>query len=162
MTAATLRSDDGLALEAAIDEPGRPPVAAVVVCHPHPRMGGTMDAPLLLALRDALVARSWAVLRFNFRGVGASEGEASDGIAEVADARGALAEARRRWPDAPLALAGWSFGAAVAVRAEAGDHDHHEQGGAGEEHEPRAGMVAHDARHLGRRRLGQERGHDRR
>ena len=119
----TIRSDDGLALEAALDEPDRPPVAAAVFCHPHPRMGGTMNAPLLLALRDALVARAWAVLRFNFRGIGASEGEAADGVAEVADARGALAEARRRWPEVPHALLGWSFGAAVAVRTAADDHD---------------------------------------
>lgn len=119
--ALTVRSEDGLALEAAADEPAGEAVAVAVICHPHPRMGGTMNAPLLLALRDELVARSWAVLRFNFRGIGASEGDASDGVAEVADARGALAEARTRWPEVPVALAGWSFGAAVAVRTAGGD-----------------------------------------
>jgi uncharacterized protein len=89
----------------------------VVMCHPHPNMGGTMNAPLLLALGDDLTARGWAVLHFNFRGVGASEGRPSDGTDEVADAAAAIAEARTRARDAPVALAGWSFGGAVAVRA---------------------------------------------
>lgn len=93
----------------------------LVLCHPHPRMGGTMNAPLLLALRDALLGRGWAVLRFNFRGIGASEGTCSTGEDEVADAMGAVSEARRRAPGTPVALAGWSFGAAVAVRAAALD-----------------------------------------
>ena len=75
-----------------------------------------MNAPLLLALRDELVTEGWGVLRFNFRGIGASEGESSDGIAEVADAQGALASARERWPGVPIAIGGWSFGAAVALR----------------------------------------------
>jgi alpha/beta superfamily hydrolase len=79
-------------------------------------MGGTMNAPLLLALRDRLVSEGWAVLRFNFRGIGSSEGSSSDGIAEVADAEGAVAVARERWPSLPVAIGGWSFGAAVAIR----------------------------------------------
>jgi uncharacterized protein len=108
-------SSDGLTLEGAVDVP---PEArcAVVVCHPHPSMGGTMNAPLLLALRDCLVDAKRAVLRFNFRGIGASEGTPSTGIEEVADAEGAVAEVRRRLPNLPVAIAGWSFGGAVAVR----------------------------------------------
>jgi alpha/beta superfamily hydrolase len=86
-------------------------------------MGGTMEAPLLLALVDALVAHGWAVLRFNFRGIGRSEGESSTGEAEVADARGAIALVRERFSGAPVAIAGWSFGAAVAVRAAAVEPD---------------------------------------
>jgi alpha/beta superfamily hydrolase len=118
----TCRSLDGLSLEAAIDGPDDP-AAVLVLCHPHPKMGGTMEAPLLLALVDALVSRGWAVLRFNFRGIGASEGESSTGEAEVADARGAVELARERFGDAPVAIAGWSFGAAVAVRTAAADPD---------------------------------------
>ena len=114
----TCRSLDGLALEAAIDGPADP-AAVLVLCHPHPQMGGTMEAPLLLAVADALVAHGWAVLRFNFRGIGASEGESSTGEAEVADARGAIALARERFAGVPVAIAGWSFGAAVAVRTAA-------------------------------------------
>jgi alpha/beta superfamily hydrolase len=82
-------------------------------------MGGTMNAPLLLAVRDELVTRGWAVLRFNFRGIGGSQGEASLGIAEVADAEGALQLVTARFPDLPVAIAGWSFGGAVSLRTAA-------------------------------------------
>lgn len=111
-------STDGLSLEGELDVPEEPK-SVIVICHPHPQMGGTMNAPLLVALRDALLDRGWAVLRFNFRGIGASEGESSIGIEEVADATGAIAVARTRFGDLPLGLAGWSFGAAVALRATA-------------------------------------------
>lgn len=113
---------DGLALEAELDVSGDPG-AMLVLCHPHPQMGGTMSAPLLLALRDALVAKNWAVLRFNFRGIGKSEGDSGIGIDEVADARGALGTARARFPARPCAIVGWSFGAAVAVRAATEESD---------------------------------------
>lgn len=115
--ALTITSSDGLVLEAALDVPARRAGLTVVMCHPHPQMGGTMNAPLMLALRDALVAQGWPVLRFNFRGIGASEGTPGVGLDEVADAEGALAWARARFPGDTLALAGWSFGAAVALRA---------------------------------------------
>jgi alpha/beta superfamily hydrolase len=118
----TIQSLDGLSLEAELDEPDDPK-GAVVFCHPHPRMGGTMNAPLLLAVRDALVDAHWAVLRFNFRGIGSSEGTSQMGIDEVADARGALAMIRERIPSVPVAIAGWSFGAAVALRTIAQDHE---------------------------------------
>ena len=111
----TVTSSDGLSLEGVVDEP-KAVRGAVVLCHPHPKMGGTMNAPLLVALRDRLVDAEWAVVRFNFRGIGSSEGEASTGEAEVADAEGALALSRGRFPDAAHVIAGWSFGAAVAVR----------------------------------------------
>ena len=126
-----LFSTDGLRLEAELEIPedsresGGPaepvPRAVLVFCHPHPQMGGTMNAPLLLAVSDELVRRSWAVLRFNFRGIGTSEGEASTGSKEVADAEGAVAFARKRFPELPVAIAGWSFGAAVATRVAAKD-----------------------------------------
>lgn len=111
----TIESSDGLKLEAVIDEP-EDPRATCVMCHPHPQAGGTMNAPLLLALSDALVADERAVLRFNFRGIGASEGSSGDGTDEVADARGAIDFVRERYPDFPAAVLGWSFGASVAIR----------------------------------------------
>ena len=114
-------STDGLSLEAELDEPEGSSRGVLVFCHPHPKMGGTMNAPLLLAVRDELLTRDWAVLRFNFRGIGTSEGEASIGIAEVADAEGAVSFASERFPGLPLAIAGWSFGGAVALRT-AGRH----------------------------------------
>lgn len=115
-----IRSRDGLGLEAALDEPDDPK-AVLVLCHPHPQMGGTMNAPLLLALRDDLVRRGWAVLRFNFRGIGASEGVAGTGVDEVADAGGAALHAAETFGGLPRAIAGWSFGAAVAIRLAATD-----------------------------------------
>jgi uncharacterized protein len=111
-----LTSSDDLRLEAELSS-AENPRAGLVLCHPHPKMGGTMNAPLLVALSDALVEAGWAVLRFNFRGIGNSEGDPSDGIAEVADAEGALTAIKGRYGSLPTAVAGWSFGAAVALRA---------------------------------------------
>ena len=75
-----------------------------------------MNAPLLVAVSESLVAAGWNVVRFNFRGIGASEGTPSDGTAEGADAQGALSFASERFGSLPTVLAGWSFGASVAVR----------------------------------------------
>ena len=111
----TIRSRDGLKLQGVVDEP-EDARGVFVLCHPHPKMGGTMNAPLLVALRDRLVGEGWAVIRFNFRGIGSSEGEPSTGEAEVADAEGAMDLATERFPHAKLVVGGWSFGAAVAVR----------------------------------------------
>jgi len=119
-TSVSFKSLDGLSLEGELDLPEEA-VAAVVLCHPHPKMGGTMTAPLLLALRDELTKRRWAVLRFNFRGIGRSAGESSTGVLETEDAAGALDLMRERLPELPLAIAGWSFGGAVAVRVTAHD-----------------------------------------
>lgn len=116
----TFRSRDGLSIEAELDEP-ESAKAGLVLCHPHPKMGGTMEAPLLLAIRDELMSRNWSVLRFNFRGIGASEGTSSTGEAEVADALGAVDVMRER--SVPLAIGGWSFGAAVAIRTSAQETD---------------------------------------
>jgi hypothetical protein len=117
-----LTTEDGLSLEAEWDLPDESK-AALVFCHPHPQMGGTMNAPLLKAITTHLVGLGWAVLRFNFRGIGDSEGEPGLGADEQIDARAALKEARSRFPDLPVALAGWSFGAAVAVRIAAERND---------------------------------------
>ncbi len=116
----TFESSDGLTLEAILDDPDEPR-AALVLCHPHPKMGGTMNAPLLAALTARMTGDGWTVLRFNFRGIGKSEGDATTGIDEVQDAKGAIAYMRHRTPDLPLAIAGWSFGAAVAIRTAAED-----------------------------------------
>lgn len=117
-----LQTADGLSLEARLESPEHPG-GVFVFCHPHPQMGGTMNAPLLEAVGACLLARGWAVLRFNFRGIGASEGTSSVGLEEVADAEAAVAEARSRFTDLPVAIGGWSFGAAVAGRTAAADDD---------------------------------------
>jgi alpha/beta superfamily hydrolase len=94
---------------------------AVVVCHPHPEYGGTMDDGIVVTVVRHLAAAGVATLRFNFRGVGRSEGRHGGGTAEVDDVQAALDALAERVPSARLALAGYSFGAAVAVRAAVAD-----------------------------------------
>lgn len=118
----TISSRDGLKLQGIVDEPDEAR-GVFVLCHPHPKMGGTMNAPLLVAVRDRLVGEGWAVIRFNFRGIGSSEGEPSTGEAEVADAQGAMDLAVERFPHAKLVMGGWSFGAAVTVRTMQAEED---------------------------------------
>jgi uncharacterized protein len=113
---------DGLKLEAEIDFP-ETLGGALLLCHPHPQMGGTMNAPLLMALRDCLVSGGWGVLRFNYRGIGASEGDSGTGGPEEGDARGALRRLRELCPGVPTAVTGWSFGAGVALRILAREPD---------------------------------------
>ena len=94
---------------------------AAVLCHPHPEYGGTMHDAVVGAVGESLRAAGVATLRFNFRGVGRSEGRHGGGVAEVDDARAALDCLAARAPGARLALVGYSFGAAVALRAGAAD-----------------------------------------
>ena len=102
-----LGSSDGETLEGRWDRP-ESPIGAVVLCHPDPQQGGTMMAPLMVAVTTRLVERGYSVLRFNFRGIGASTGRHDNGNAEVLDVAAAIAAAR----DTGLAvhLSGWSFG----------------------------------------------------
>lgn len=92
------------------------PLPAAVVCHPHPQYGGDMENNVVMAVCDALVSRSIAALRCNFRGVGGSGGSYGGGIKERDDARSALdyLESRTEIDCARLGLAGYSFGGAVA------------------------------------------------
>ena len=104
-------------LEALLEEPEEaPPVEAAVVCHPHPQYGGTMHNKVVYRLARGLRRAGCAVLRFNYRGVNRSEGEYADSIGETEDARVALAELRARYPELPAMVAGFSFGARVALR----------------------------------------------
>jgi len=106
------------ALEATLDLPDSgAPAAVALVCHPHPLHGGTMDNKVVYTLARAFAGLGMAALRFNFRGVGASAGAFDDGRGETDDALAAAAVLRERWPDAALIVAGFSFGAVVAVRA---------------------------------------------
>jgi len=105
-------------LEALIETPaGAPPVLAAVICHPHPLFGGTMDNKVVHSVARVLQRRGAVTLRFNFRGVGASTGAHDGGVGETEDALAAVALLRERWPPLPLVLAGFSFGAAVAIAA---------------------------------------------
>jgi alpha/beta superfamily hydrolase len=106
----TLRTSDGHALPADVDGPARGPVGAVAVCHPHPQYGGDRHNSVVTALFDALAAAGFLALRFDFRS------QFGGGDAERRDVVAALDALAERAPGAPLHLAGYSFGAAVALR----------------------------------------------
>ena len=101
-------------LEAILKEPDAP-VAAAVVCHPHPLGGGTMNNNVVYRVAKALGEAGVAVLRFNFRGVGASTGRHDGGVGEEEDTLAALELLSQRHPTLPLWMAGFSFGARVGL-----------------------------------------------
>ena len=103
-------------LEALLEEPeDQTPLAAAVLCHPHPLYGGTMHNKVVYRMAHGLRKAGLVVLRFNFRGVGRSDGEHANLVGEIEDARAALAWVRGHYLDLPFALAGFSFGARVTV-----------------------------------------------
>jgi alpha/beta superfamily hydrolase len=106
-------------LEGLLDLPDGDPLCIAVVCHPHPLHGGTMHNKVAHTLARTLRERGAAALRFNFRGVGASEGAHAGALGETDDALAAVDWLRGRYPGLPLVLAGFSFGAGVALRAAA-------------------------------------------
>jgi len=108
-----LETRDGETLEARIDSPEEPS-RFTVFCHPHPLQGGSMNAPLMIAVANQLVTRGHSVLRFNFRGTGSSTGSHDEGEGELNDVAAAMELARDRGQ--PLGLTGWSFGAWTALR----------------------------------------------
>jgi hypothetical protein len=108
-------------LEALLIRPQAPPQAAAVVCHAHPLHGGMMHFKVVFRAAKALQRHGVAALRFNFRGVGLSEGVHDHGRGEQDDARAALDEMARRFPGLPLLVGGFSFGAAMALAVAAND-----------------------------------------
>jgi uncharacterized protein len=96
------------------DQPEGESRGTAVICHPHPLFGGTMDNKVVQTLARAFVLCGWTALRFNFRGVGTSEGAYDEGRGETQDLL-ALVEALA--PTGTLALAGFSFGSFVTVQA---------------------------------------------
>jgi len=109
-----LHTADGLALEAEWAAPDNARATAVL-CHPHPKYGGTMRSIVVSALFEALPALGIACLRFNFRGVEGSEGAYAEGRDEPLDVQAALDAAAESAIDGRLALVGWSFGADMAL-----------------------------------------------
>lgn len=106
------------ALETALDAPVPGPSRGVaVVCHPHPQHGGTLTNKVVITLARAFVQLGYTSVRFNFRGVGASQGTWDEGRGEVDDALAVIAAHRQ--PGQPLVLAGFSFGGYVASQAAA-------------------------------------------
>jgi alpha/beta superfamily hydrolase len=103
------------AIECALDRPAGEPVGVMVVCHPHPQHGGTMDNKVVQTLARAGLALGMRTVRFNYRGVGASAGAYGEGVGEVEDALAVIAA--QRDPSQTFALAGFSFGGMVAATA---------------------------------------------
>ena len=101
-------------LEMAEDAGTGPARGTAVIAHPHPLYGGTMDNKVVQTLARAFTQCGWRALRFNFRGVGVSAGTHDEGRGELQDMLAAIAQAPL---DAPLALAGFSFGAFVTTQA---------------------------------------------
>jgi alpha/beta superfamily hydrolase len=114
-----ITTSDRLTLQGRWDLPEGDPEAVVALAHPHPLMGGSMDVPLIRTIAGHLCDAGVAVLRFNFRGVGASEGGWSGGGAEIEDLAAAVDLADATYPDLPAGIAGWSFGAFTALRWQA-------------------------------------------
>jgi alpha/beta superfamily hydrolase len=105
-------------LEALLETPGQGARAGVVVvCHPHPLHGGTMQNKVAHTLARSLCAAGLAAVRFNFRGVGASAGSYGGGAGELEDALAVLDWAASTRPGSALWLAGFSFGGCVALQA---------------------------------------------
>lgn len=103
-------------LEALLEINEEEPVQIALVCHPHPLYQGTMHNKVVYRTARAFRRAGAAVLRFNFRGVGSSEGVHDKGVGEVEDARACLNWLRERYPDLPYSLAGFSFGSRVIMQ----------------------------------------------
>jgi alpha/beta superfamily hydrolase len=116
MEPVTFTTSDGLLLEGELRMPEEAPIGSAVICHAHPRHGGSKDHPVLWAIRNELAGkRRFATLGFNFRGNMGSAGEHGGGVDEVEDVRAAIGFVRER-AEGPTFVVGWSFGASVALR----------------------------------------------
>jgi len=103
-------------LEAQLGQPKSSPRGAVVLCHPHPVYGGTMDNRVVYRAAKAAAGAGFAALRFNFRGVGQSTGAFDQGIGEKEDVAAAIDWLEARYQGFPLVLIGYSFGAWVGLQ----------------------------------------------
>jgi alpha/beta superfamily hydrolase len=115
MEAVRFGTADGVSLEGEIRQPETAPAGSAVVCHAHPRHGGSKDHPILWALRNDLASRGFVVLAFNFRGTMRSAGTYGAGLAETKDVDAAIGRVREE-AAGPTLVCGWSFGANVALR----------------------------------------------
>jgi uncharacterized protein len=115
VTGIRFQTEDGVSLEGEIRAADGAPRGTAVLCHPHPRYGGSKDHPLLWALRNDLAShRGLTVLAFNFRGVMGSGGAYDLGRGESHDLAAAVDRVQQEAPG-PTVLVGWSFGAWVAL-----------------------------------------------
>ncbi len=110
-------------IEMALDLPAEASKGVVVIAHPHPLFGGTLDNKVVQTLARAFTQCGWTAVRFNFRGVGGSAGTHDDGRGELDDL---LTVVQHAAPTGQLALAGFSFGAFVTANAFATLHTERE------------------------------------
>lgn len=103
------------AVEILVERPKSGGHGMMLICHPHPQFGGTLDNKVVYSLARSALAVGLTAVRFNFRGVGQSEGSYDQGHGEKADAEAVLAYAREH-NQGPLLLAGFSFGSSIALR----------------------------------------------
>ena len=104
-------------IEGRFSPPPRPRAPVALILHPHPQGGGTMNDRITQAMYKSFVARGFAVLRFNFRGVGRSQGTFDNGIGELSDAAAALDWVQSIHPEAQTTwVAGFSFGAWIGMQ----------------------------------------------
>lgn len=116
-TTRTLIPGEAGDIELLIDAPKDAVQGIAVVGHPHPMQGGTADHKVPHQLARELTAHGFLAVRPNFRGVGATQGEHDAGVGETSDMLAVVDYLREQYPDLPLALAGFSFGAFVAALA---------------------------------------------
>ncbi|MBT9504177.1 MAG: alpha/beta hydrolase [Burkholderiaceae bacterium] len=102
-------------IQCAVDGPLDAPRGVVVICHPNPVQGGTLDNKVVQTVARAFVQLGYRAVRFNFRGIGQSQGVWDEGRGEIDDALAVIAALRE--PGLPLLLAGFSFGGYVASQA---------------------------------------------
>lgn len=100
-------------IETVINDPGETRRGLALIAHPHPLHGGSLDNKVTQTIADTFFEFGYVAVRPNFRGVGQSEGEYDHGKGEVADMLAVCAFVRERYPNLPLILAGFSFGAYV-------------------------------------------------
>ena len=103
-------------MECLLDEPEGQPRGIALVAHPHPLYGGTMDNKVAQTLARTFVGLGYATARFNFRGVGESEGTYDDGRGEVDDMEVMLEHMLKEYPGLPFTLSGFSFGTFVQAQ----------------------------------------------
>ena len=102
-------------IEVLVENPGSP-VGIALICHPHPLFGGANTNKVTQTLARTFTQLNHVALRPNFRGVGESAGSHDDGLGETEDMLAILSEAKKRFGDLPIVLAGFSFGAYVQTR----------------------------------------------
>jgi len=106
-------------IETLVAVPEGKPAGIAVVCHPHPLHGGALSNKVTYTLASCALKAGFAAARFNFRGVGKSQGKHDEGRGETEDTLAVIAWLRKQLPGAPLFLAGFSFGAYVSLKAAA-------------------------------------------